>query len=117
MPANYYRDAFWIGIGGSALLIGVRRAVDFVSTWWPTAHREWPADFGAFFDAIFPGGGLIGATLFHGLIAAAILGLGAAFIGAELRARWLRLLVFFAVAASLVVFGASASPRGWEGVC
>lgn len=109
MPANYYRDAFWIGIGGSALLIGVRRAVDFVSMWWPTAHRELPADFGAFFDAIFPGGGLIGATLFHGLIAAAILGLGAAFIAAELRARWLRLLLFFAVAASLVVSWGSAA--------
>ena len=102
MPANYYRDAFWIGVGGSALLIGFRRALDFVSAWWPTTHRGLPADFGSSFDAIFPGAGLIGGALFHGLFAAAILALGAAFIGAELRARWLRLLLFFAVPATMV---------------
>jgi membrane protease YdiL (CAAX protease family) len=109
MPANYYRDAFWIGLGGSAVLIGLRRTLDFVSAWWPTAHRELPADFGSFFDAIFPGAGLIGGTLFHGLFAVAILALGAAFIGAEMRARWLRLLLFFALAASLVFNWGSAA--------
>ena len=31
MPANYYRDAFWIAIGGSAVLIGLRHLLDFVS--------------------------------------------------------------------------------------
>ena len=46
MPADYYRDAFWIGMGGSALLIGLRRAFDFVSVWWPTLHRGIPASFG-----------------------------------------------------------------------
>jgi hypothetical protein len=109
MPANYYRDAFWIGLGGSALLIGVRRTLDFVSAWWPTAHRGYPANFGSFFDAIFPAAGLIGGTLFHGLFAVTVLALGAAFIGAELRARWLRLLLFFAVAASLVFNWGSAA--------
>ena len=102
MPANYYRDAFWIAVGGSALLIGVRRILDFASVWWPTQHRELPADFGAFFDALFPGAGLIGGSLFHGLFAVAFLGLAAAFISAELRARWLRLFLFFAVAAAMV---------------
>jgi len=102
MPANYYRDAFWIAVGGSALLIGVRRILDFASLWWPTHHRELPADFGAFFDALFPGAGLIGGSLFHGLFAVAFLGLAAAFISAELRARWLRLFLFFAVAAAMV---------------
>lgn len=109
MPANYYRDAFWIGVGGSALLLGLRRALDFLSVWWPTTHRELPADFGAFFDAVYPGTALIGGTLFHGLFAVAILALGAAFIGAELRARWLRLLLFFAVAAALVFNWGSAA--------
>ena len=42
MPALYYRDAFWIGVGGSAALIGLRRLLDFVAAWWPTLHRELP---------------------------------------------------------------------------
>jgi membrane protease YdiL (CAAX protease family) len=109
MPANYYRDAFWIAVGGSALLIGLRRFMDFASAWWPTQHRELPADFGTGFDAIFPGAGMIGGALFHGLFIVAVLALGAAFMGAELRARWLRLLVFFAVAASLVVSWGNAA--------
>lgn len=102
MPADYYRDAFWIGLGGSALLIGVRHMLEFVSGWWPTLHRALPANFGTAFDFIFPAVGLLGATVYRGLFALGILALGAAFIGAELRARWLRLLLFFAVAAALV---------------
>ena len=45
MPADYYRDAFWIGLGGSALLIGLRRLLDFASAWWPTLHGGTPAGF------------------------------------------------------------------------
>jgi membrane protease YdiL (CAAX protease family) len=103
MPADYYRDAFWIGLGGSAILLGIHHALDFASAWWPTAHRELPADFGTAFDSLFPGAGLIGASIYHGLLQTGILALGATFIGAELRARWLRLFLFFAVAASMVM--------------
>jgi len=103
MPANYYRDAFWVGLGGSAALIGVQRLLGFTAAWWPTMHRELPADFGTAFDAISPGTALIGGALFHGFLAVALLALGGAFIGAELRARWLRLLLFIAVAAASVL--------------
>lgn len=102
MPADYYRDAFWIGLGGSALFIGVRRVLEFASAWWPTLHRELPADFGTGFDALLPGAALIAGALFRGLFVVAVLALAGAFLGAELRARWLRLLLFFAVAGSLV---------------
>jgi hypothetical protein len=102
MPANYNRDAFWIGLGGSALLITVRRLLDFVSAWWPTVHRELPASFGNAFDAIFPGAALTGGAVFHGLMEVAVVALAAAFIGAELRARWLRLLLFLGTPACLV---------------
>jgi membrane protease YdiL (CAAX protease family) len=102
MPANYYRDAFWLAVGGSAVLIGVRRILDFASAWWPTLHRETPADFGTSFSAIFPGPAEAGAAVFHSLLTVAVLALAGAFIGAELRARWLRLFLFFAVAASVV---------------
>ncbi|MGB7844731.1 MAG: CPBP family intramembrane glutamic endopeptidase [Candidatus Acidiferrum sp.] len=109
MPADYYRDAFWIGISGSALLIGLRRLLDFVSAWWPTLHRGLPASFGDSFDAIFPGLGVIGSTIFRALLTTAVVCLAAAFLGAELRVRWLRLVLFFAVAASFVLSYGSAA--------
>jgi membrane protease YdiL (CAAX protease family) len=102
MPADYYRDAFWIGVGGSALLIGVRRMIEFASAWWPTLHRSLPASFGDSFDAIYPGVGVIGGTIFRALLTTGVLVLAGAFLGAELRLRWLRLVLFFAVAAALV---------------
>jgi hypothetical protein len=109
MPANYYRDAFWIGLGGSALLIGLRRLLDFASGWWPTLHRGLPASFGADFDAVYPGLGVIGSTVMRALFVTAILALGAAFVSAEVRARWLRLLLFFVVPASLIFSWGSAA--------
>ena len=109
MPANYYRDAFWIGLGGSALIVGVRRAVDFASAWWATLHRELPANIGMGFDAFFPGAAQIAAALFRALFVVAVLALAGAVLGAELRARWLRLLLFIAVPACLVFsWGSSA---------
>jgi membrane protease YdiL (CAAX protease family) len=102
MPANYYRDAFWIGVGGSALLVGLRRLIDFVSVWWPTLHRDMPSSFSDSFDAVFPGIGVIGGAVLHGLLFSGVLFLGGAFLGTELRVRWLRLVLFLAVAAALV---------------
>jgi hypothetical protein len=102
MPAAYYRDAFWIGVGGSGLLIGLRHVLDFASVWWPTLHRGIPTGFGDAFDTVIPGIGLIGSTVSHALLVTAVLVLGGAFLGAELRVRWLRLLLFFAVAATFV---------------
>jgi membrane protease YdiL (CAAX protease family) len=102
MPAKYYRDAFWIGLGGSAFLIGLRHLLDFVSAWWPTLHRESPSTFGETYDAVFPGFGIIGGVVFRGLLFTGLAFLAASFLGAELRVRWLRLVLFFAVAAALV---------------
>ena len=84
------------------MFIGVRRVLEFASAWWPTLHRELPANFGTGFDALLPGAALIAGAVFRGLFVVAVLALAGAFLGAELRARWLRLLLFFAVAGSLV---------------
>jgi hypothetical protein len=100
MPPEYYRDAFWIGLGGSAFLIGLRHLLDFASGWWPTVHRGIAASFGESFDAIYPGMGAIGSAIFRGLFVCGILLLAGAFLGAELRVKWLRLLLFIAVAAA-----------------
>jgi membrane protease YdiL (CAAX protease family) len=102
MPGDYYRDAFWIGLAGSALWIGLNRFVGVASHWWPTLHRSYPAHFGDTFDALYPAAAVIGGTVFRALLLTGILGLAGAVLGAEIRVRWLRLLLFFATAALFV---------------
>src|SRR5208337_1215586 len=102
LPANYYRDAFWIGLGGSVLLIGLQRFLSAASLWWPTLQRAVSNSFGTSFDALVPAAGVIGGAVYHGLLFTGVLAVAAAFIGAELRVRWLRLLLFFAMAAAMV---------------
>jgi membrane protease YdiL (CAAX protease family) len=109
MPTDYYRDAFWIGVGGAAALIGLRHLLDFAAGWWPTLHRGIPAAFGNVYDGMFPGIGSPGAVVFRGLLAVGVLALGGAFLAAELRARWLRLSLFLAIAAALVTSWGSAA--------
>ncbi len=102
MPGNYYRDAFWIGVGGASLWIGVNRLLGVVAQWWPTAHESFPAHFGDSFDAMFPAAMGIGGTLVRALFLTGIFALASSVLGAEVRVRWVRMLLFLAVAASLV---------------
>ena len=102
MPADYYRDAFWIAVGGGAAMIGLRRLLGMADVWWPTLHRELPASFGESFDALYPAAGIIGGAIVRGLLLTGIFALAAAFLGAELRVRWLRLALFIALAVAMV---------------
>jgi membrane protease YdiL (CAAX protease family) len=102
MPADYYRDAFWIAVGGASALIGLRHLLTMVDTWWPTLHRQSPASFGDSFDALYPAAGIIGGAIMRGLLLTGTFALVAAFLGAELRVRWLRLVLFLALVAALV---------------
>ena len=102
MPGEYYRDAFCIGLGGTALLIGLERLLSAASLWWPTLQRGMPSNFGTSFDALLPAAGVIGRAVFWALFVTGVLALATAFVGAELRVRWLRLLLFFAIAAAMV---------------
>ncbi len=102
MSADYYRDAFWIAVGGSALLIGARRLIGAADLWWPTLHRGLPAGFGENFDSHYPAATVIGGAILHGLFLTGTFALAAAFLGSELRVRWLRLLLFVGLAAALV---------------
>ena len=42
MPATYYRDAFFIGIGGAGALIGLQTVIQSIAQHWPTPHRGAP---------------------------------------------------------------------------
>jgi hypothetical protein len=102
MPKAYYRDAFWIGIGGAALLVGLKHLFNALDRAWPTMHRALASSFGDHFDAAFPGIGILGSAILRALFITGILALAGAFLGAELRVRWLRLFLFFAIPAMLV---------------
>jgi membrane protease YdiL (CAAX protease family) len=106
-PADYYRDAFWIGLGGGAALIGVGRLLAAASTHWPTVHRSVEASFGTDFDALLPAASILGGTLLRGLIFTAFVAAIAAFFAAQVRQPGLRLL--------LLLVGALALTGGnWE---
>ena len=102
MPANYYRDAFWIAVGGAAILLGLKRILGVVEVWWPTMHRGIPPAFGDNFDAFYPAAAVIGGAIWRSLLLTGTFALAASFLGAELRVRWLRLVLFFALAAAMV---------------
>lgn len=109
MPGAYYRDALWIGLGGSAGLLGLERLLEAASLHWPTVHRALEVSFGQNFDAVFPAAAVFGETLLGGLRMTAYVVVIASFVAARLKPTWLRLLLFF-VGALGVVGGSWGSP-------
>jgi hypothetical protein len=102
MPALYYRDAFWIGLGGGAVLLGLNRLLQAASVYWPTLHRATEASFGQNFDAILPAASILGGSLLRGLFYAGVIALLASFIAAEVHPRWLRFSLFLLGTLALV---------------
>jgi hypothetical protein len=102
MPADYYRDAVWIGLGGAAGLLGLERLVATASTYWPTAHRSFEAVFGQDFDALLPGASIVGGTVLRSLLLTALVLVVASFVAAQVRQPGLRLLLLLLGALALV---------------
>jgi len=107
MPAEYYRDAFWLGLGGTAALIAVEKFVGAVGHWWPTTPRMLPASVGGSYDALVPSAMVIAGAILAALFYSGVVGLAASFLGAEVRLGAMRLLLYVAVA--LVFVGAWGS--------
>jgi hypothetical protein len=107
IPAGYYRDAFWIGLGGAAGILGLERLLATASTFWPTAHRMLEASFGQDFDALLPVAATLGGALLRGLLFTGLVAATAAFIAAQVRHPLLRI--------SLLAFGALAVVGGGWG--
>jgi hypothetical protein len=101
-PAAYYRDALWIGLGGAGGLLAFQRILTFASNYWPTIHRSLPASFGQDFDAVLPAGAVLGGTLTHGLFMTGVVAAVAAFVAAQVRQSWLRILLLVGCALALV---------------
>lgn len=94
MPANYYRDAAWIGICGAAGLMGLRSLIDVIAARWPAMHRSFPTSLGGVFDAPLPAAATAGGALTGALYMAGLIVFVAAFVGAVAKARWMRFAMF-----------------------
>jgi membrane protease YdiL (CAAX protease family) len=109
MPSLYYRDALWIGLGGSAALLGVQRLVSAASLHWPTAHRALEASFGQDFDATLPVASLLGVTVMHALLYTGLVSAVGSFVAAQVRQPGLQAL-FLVFGALALVGGGWGSP-------
>jgi hypothetical protein len=106
LPAEYFRDALWIGLGGAAGLLGLQRLLATAFAYWPTVHRSLPAKFGQEFDALAPAASILGGILIQGLLKTGIVVAIASFVAAHVRQPLLRI--------SLLVTGALAlTGGGW----
>lgn len=94
MPRAYYRDAVWIGLCATAGWIGLSRLVESASAHWPTLHRALPAAFGPDFDAYQPLASIAGTAVLRGLFFVGLVTLVSGFLSAEVKSRWLRILIF-----------------------
>jgi membrane protease YdiL (CAAX protease family) len=101
LPADYFRDALWIGLGGAAGLLGLARLLTSASNYWPTVHRSLPASLGQEFDAIFPAASILGGTLIHGLFMTGVVVAVASFVAAHVRQPLLRISLLVAAALAL----------------
>jgi len=98
MPAPYYRDGLFIGLGGAAAILGLRTLIVSVSQHWPTAHRALDASFGSNFDAVSPAATIVAGMVNHSLAITGIIAVVASFLAGFLRAPWQRGLIFFLAA-------------------
>jgi membrane protease YdiL (CAAX protease family) len=102
MPALYYRDALFIGVGGTTAFVALRRLTQVIFQQWPTAHREISASFGSDFDATLPAGAVLGSALLRGLFLTGLVTALAAFVAAYVPQRWLRAVLLVGGALALV---------------
>ncbi|HSC45437.1 MAG TPA: type II CAAX endopeptidase family protein, partial [Candidatus Acidoferrum sp.] len=105
MPREYYRDALFIGVGGTAALIALSRGTEWLFSHWHTPHRAFSAGFGTDFDALLPGVSISAEAVLHGLIFLALIAVISGFILAHVKSPALRIVLFFA--------GSMAMAGGW----
>ncbi|HZC64991.1 MAG TPA: type II CAAX endopeptidase family protein, partial [Candidatus Dormibacteraeota bacterium] len=92
MRALYYRDALFIGIGGTAGLLAMGRLAQVLAQFWPTPHRQLAAAFGQDFDATLPAASILGTAILRGLLYTGMITAIAGFVAAYVPQKWLRLV-------------------------
>ena len=101
MPGTYYRDALFIGLGGTAAWVGLDAISKWINQHWPAVEQAAGASFGGNFDAAIPAAATIGNAVRGGLTETALVALAAAFIASVMRPIWLRAGIFALAVLSL----------------
>jgi hypothetical protein len=107
MPRAYYRDALFIGLGGTAAWVGLDAISKWVYQHLPGTQAGAAANLGANLDAFFPVAAIVGSGVRGGLTFTALAAITAAFVAGMIRNRLLRGLV--AALAVLALGGISAN--------
>jgi membrane protease YdiL (CAAX protease family) len=102
MPAAYYRDALFIGLGGAGALVGLQTLLHTISQHFVSAHRATEASFGTNFDAFLPAASALGTATLHSLLFTGGIALVASSIAAYVRTSWLRVLTFLLATLALI---------------
>ena len=94
MPKSYYRDALLIGLGATAGLMALRRAVEWVSMLWPTPKQYLGAAFGPNFDAYVPGISIAAGVVLKGLLFTGAIAVAGGFIASRCKSPGLQVALF-----------------------
>src|SRR5712671_482469 len=107
MPRAYYRDALFIGLGGTAVLVALETAVIWANQHLPGAQAGAAANFGANLDAVFPAAAILGLAVRSGLTLTAVVPTAAGFIVSMIRPKSLQAGVFVLAVLALGGFAAN----------
>jgi hypothetical protein len=107
MPGAYYRDALFIGLGGTATWVGLDAISKWANQHFPSVQSGAGAAFGGNLDAVLPGAAIAGAAVRGGLTMTALVAIAAAFLASMIRPIWMRAGVFALAVLALGGFGAN----------
>jgi Type II CAAX prenyl endopeptidase Rce1-like len=102
MPATYYRDAFWLGLAGTGILMGVREVFYLVNRWWPTAQAGQGVGLPGAAGSMLPALNVIAGALPTAIFGIGLIALVAGFLARYVRRRWVAAGLLLLLAASLV---------------
>jgi len=102
MPAAYYRDAFWLTLAGTGVLLGLSRLALLLARVWPAARKTVEVNLPAGFDSYLPAVQSIGGAISSGLFLTGLVALAAGFVAGYIRQRWMQVGLLFLLAFALI---------------
>jgi hypothetical protein len=100
MPAVYYRQAFWLALGGAGILMGFSRLASVADKVWPTWKQSLDAAVPGALGLWLPASAAGATAVLRGLALCAALGIVGGLVARYARAAWMQvgLVVLCAVA-------------------
>src|SRR5438270_2442471 len=109
MPKTYYRDALFVGLGGTASWVGLDTIVKWANQHFPGTQVGAAANFGANLDSVLPAAAILGSVVRSGLTLTAVVATAAGFIVSMIRPKSLKAGVFV-----LAVFAVGGFAANWH---